>query len=76
MDSLFAMLRADTVDGATLKRQVEVLGDIETQRNIGLFEHFRALRAICSPEQQQKFDVVIGKVLLMIRDPRRGPPPR
>ena len=75
MDSLFAMLKADTVDRATVERQAGVLGNIEAHRNVGLFEHFRAVRAICTPEQQRKFDGVIGKVLVMIRDPRGGPPP-
>jgi periplasmic protein CpxP/Spy len=81
MDSLFAMVGAISVDSASLRRQTEVLGTIETGRTIGLFQHFRDLRTICTPEQQKKFDQVIGKVLVMIRDPhgpqgpKPGPPP-
>lgn len=76
MDSLFAILGADSVDSAMVKRQAEILGNIETMRSVGLFEHFRSVRALCTPEQQRKFDDVMGKVMLMIRDPRGGPGPQ
>jgi Spy/CpxP family protein refolding chaperone len=82
MDSLFAMLGAGTVDSASVRHQAEILGSIETDRNIGLFQHFRDLRALCNADQQKKLDEVIGKVLVMIREPhglpgpKPGPPPR
>lgn len=76
MDSLFAMLKADTVNRESVQRQTEILGSIETSRYVGLFDHFRAIRALCTPEQQVKFDTVIVKVLQVIRDPRGMPKPK
>jgi periplasmic protein CpxP/Spy len=80
MDSLFAMLRQQSVNGNDVRHFTETLGGIATTRHAGLFEHFREVRAICTPEQQVRFDTVIVKVLQMIRDPRgprpKDPPPR
>jgi periplasmic protein CpxP/Spy len=81
MDSLFAMLRQHSVNGDSVHLLTEKLGGLAASRQAGLFYHFRAVRALCTPEQQTKFDTVIVKVMEMIRDPRgfpkpKGPPPR
>jgi len=49
MDSLFAMMGSSTVDSTTVRRQAETLGSFEVRRNLGLFQHFRDLRVLCTP---------------------------
>jgi periplasmic protein CpxP/Spy len=39
------------------------------------FNHFKKVRAICNPAQQQKFDSVIHTVVKMMNSPRPGSPP-
>lgn len=75
MDSLFALLKAPSVNDGDVRRLTERLGYLATDRNSGLFMHFRAVRGLCTPEQQAKFDSVIVKVMKMILDPRRPPAP-
>jgi periplasmic protein CpxP/Spy len=75
MDSLMAMMRAPVVKDEEVRRLTLRLGELATDRNDGLFSHFRAVRAICTPEQQIRFDTVIVKVMQMILDPRRPPNP-
>jgi periplasmic protein CpxP/Spy len=80
MDSLFAMLKQPSVNADGARHLTEHLGELGATRHAGLFEHFRAVRALCTTEQKAKFDTVIVKVMEMLRDPRglpkpKGPPP-
>jgi periplasmic protein CpxP/Spy len=81
MDSLFAMLRQPSIDSDSVRHLTGKLGELAATRQAGLFDHFRAVRALCTPEQKARFDTVIVKVMEMIRDPHgfqkpKGPPPR
>jgi hypothetical protein len=75
MDELFRFIQRDTVKPEDVRQKALLLGSFETDRSIGLVEHFHALRALCNPEQQQKFDLIIIDVLNHIRDERKLPKP-
>ena len=76
LNALFTLMKSETVDTNAVRRNAEILGSIETARSIGLFEHFRAVRSLCTPDQQKKFDAVIFEVLNRVRDPHGPPKPR
>jgi periplasmic protein CpxP/Spy len=72
-ETMFALLKSETVDTVAVLHSAGILGSIETTRSIGLFKHFRAIRALCTPEQQKKFDTIIHELTNKLRD-RQGPP--
>lgn len=76
LNALFTLMKSETVDTNAVRRNAEILGGIETARSMGLFEHFRAVRSLCPPDQQKKFDAVIFEVLNRVRDPHGPPKPR
>lgn len=76
MEALFTLMKIETVDTEAVRRNAEILGSIETTRSIGLFEHFRAIRVLCTPEQQKKFDTIVFEVMNKVRDPHGLPKPR
>ena len=53
--------------------RVQAVLDNQRQLEMELFNHFRAVRTICRPEQQTQFEAVIQQVLKMSRHPD-GPP--
>jgi Spy/CpxP family protein refolding chaperone len=69
--AMLGLLREDTVDVNEMHRMAAVMGQKETELAVSTFEHFRALRSLCSPDQQREFDAIIQDVLKMTR-PSRG----
>jgi protein CpxP len=68
----------DMISNATVDDSLVVQLYTEIGANFGemervTFEHFRAMRNICTPEQQEKFDQIISKALRKNRP--LGPPP-
>ncbi|HWY38845.1 MAG TPA: Spy/CpxP family protein refolding chaperone [Bacteroidia bacterium] len=62
-DTTAVALLADSM--AQCQRQMELL----------TFKHFKRVREMCNPQQQQKFDEVIQEALRMMAPPRPGEPP-
>jgi periplasmic protein CpxP/Spy len=73
LDSLMSLLRQPAFDTLRVRHLTGVLGQLAAQRHAGLFEHFREVRALCTPDQQARFDTVIVKVTQLLLDPL-GPP--
>jgi protein CpxP len=79
-DSLFVLIRMAQVDESIKKELSENIGRNLARLDLLTFEHFRQVRAICSPEQQQKFDTILQDVIQMIgsappnRKHQPGPP--
>ena len=74
--NLFQQLKQSTVnDSAKIIAADNVAKNLK-QLDLLTFDHFRQVRAICTPEQQKKFDEIIEEVLQMIATgprPGRGP---
>ncbi len=69
--AMLGLLREDTVNEDQMHRMAAAIGMKESELAVATFEHFRSLRSLCSPDQQQKFDTIIQDVLKMTR-PSRG----
>jgi hypothetical protein len=74
MKEMFGLLESNE-NNEQVSAKAVTLGRIESELAIGTYEHFRAVRALCTPAQQQKFDELITDVLMKMREPRGGPGP-
>lgn len=72
-EELFDQLQAptDTVASGI----AAAIGEAQTKIDWNTYQHFRALRALCRPGQQQRFDAVIQDVLRSMAPPGPGGPP-
>jgi protein CpxP len=68
--SMFDLLKQESPDEAVIRQKADSIGQRETEVALETFDHFRQLRAACTPEQQKKLDTVIREVLRTIRPPR------
>lgn len=71
--ALFDLMKNQNVSEGEIRQMASVIGNIETERSIDLYQHFRAIRAICTPDQQREFDTIIGDILVKVGRPP-GPP--
>jgi protein CpxP len=69
-DRFFEMMHADKPDSALVASTIDSMGHIRSQIEYLTFAHFRQVRAMCTPEQQKKFDGLISETMR-----RMGPPP-
>ncbi len=74
-DSFFALLKDPAVPDSVVAASSRKAAEMEQQLELLTFKHFQKVRAICTPEQQQKFDKIIEDVLRRMARPRGGPPP-
>ncbi|MCX6273914.1 MAG: Spy/CpxP family protein refolding chaperone [Bacteroidetes bacterium] len=72
-DEFFGLLGASVADSVKINLLADSLTALQKQIELSTFFHFQKVRAMCSPEQQQKFDEVIKEGLRMMAPP---PPPR
>jgi Spy/CpxP family protein refolding chaperone len=62
-DALYEHLNSPNPDSAAIQRDLKSLIDNERALEWNNFTHFQDIRAICTPEQQQKFGVLIKDAL-------------
>lgn len=76
-DAIFNLLNNENIADSIVKKAVADAAVIEQQLDLITFEHFKKLRAICTPEQKKKFDEIIQQALRMQgRQQPQGPPDR
>ncbi len=79
-DSLVSLLGSSNMDSLTMNSLTSRIGDDQALIEKVNFQHFKALRNICNPDQQPKFDSVIRDALRMMGPQQGGPngppPPR
>lgn len=68
LDSLFRMVNGDTINQGNVMQQARIVGDMETKHILDVFDHFRSVREICTPEQRVKFNATLRKVMSMAHD--------
>jgi len=73
---LYNLLKQKTVSDSAKKTAIKNIAAITQQIDDVTFEHFRKIRAICTPEQQIKFDEIIEEVVSIINNPRPKKPKR
>ncbi|MBW4889607.1 periplasmic heavy metal sensor [Mucilaginibacter sp. HMF5004] len=69
-DSFFDELSDTTVSAATIDAASSTIGKLEKDLDVQTFNHFKQVRAMCTPEQKIKMDNCIKQVMRMM-----GPPP-
>lgn len=68
----FSKLASTPTDTATILRYADSIAAYRKQVELLSFYHFSRLRQLCTPQQRQKFDLVIGEVL----EKMAMPPPK
>ena len=79
-NQLFDMIKNDKPDSLAMNKIAAQIGELETQKQLGIIKHFKELRAICTKEQKERFDHWIDDVGKLIgpQGPQpnpNGPPP-
>jgi hypothetical protein len=72
-DQLFKQLPNTALSNSQLDSICGVIAQKMAQTDQMVFRHFQEIRALCTPEQQQKFDRIIQD--LLHQQGRRGMPP-
>lgn len=73
---LFDLLATPVVDSVRMLQIADSISIRQKAMELYTFEHFRALRAICRPDQQKKFDAIIGEAVKQMGPPPGGKPRR
>ena len=63
--------QAETTDSILVARSNEI-ADLQKKLDIATFRHFKNVRAICRPDQLQKFDTVIKEIVNRMTPFRRN----
>ena len=73
--ALFDLLKNPNVSEEDIRQRATGIGQLETDRSLAIYRHFRMIRALCTPEQQRKFDSFISDVLMRMGGPPGRPEP-
>lgn len=69
-------LMFENLDNSTFNKDsiVNIIGSTQVQLEIDMYEHFRAVRNICTEEQKVKFDKMVKRITKKMtqREPRSG----
>lgn len=71
---LFSLLQQPGTSDSIKKSAADNVSKQLEELDLLTFDHFQQVRALCTPEQQKKFDAIIEDVLEMIAS--GSPPPR
>lgn len=70
-DSFFSLLSELHADDSIKKNALIKISSLNTQLDLITFDHFKEVRTICNPVQQEQFDKIIKEVIKMVN---AGPP--
>jgi len=70
----FNLLKGDNPDTAQLRVVVDSMTVYHRQMEQLTFEQFKAIRGLCTPQQQKRFDEIIDETLRFIAPPPPGRP--
>ena len=73
-DAFFEMLPDSSINDSLLKNMNAKGLAFQQQLELLTFRHFQKLRALCTADQQKKFDEIIKEVLLQMGGPKMRPP--
>ena len=83
-ESFFDLLKQSNPADSTKQAAAKAVSVSTEELDLLTFAHFQKIRALCTPEQQKKFDEIIHQVTSMMGQPRppmgpgngpKGPPP-
>jgi len=73
-DALFNMLQQSNTSEEMISAASNKAAALNAQLDVLTFHHFQKLRALCTPEQQKKFDNIIQEAIRGMGR-QQGPPP-
>ena len=75
-DSFFNLLSNDNANDSIKNNLSAKIASLNSELDLITYAHFKEVRKICTPEQQQKFDGIIKEIIRMMAGPvGRGPRP-
>lgn len=69
-DDFFSLLSSSVIDSEVVESKAAKISELDKRIDILTLQHFQHVKAICTPDQQSKFDKIIHTVVQ-----RMGPPP-
>jgi protein CpxP len=70
-EAMFQLLATREANSAEVQMLADSLGALRTKEELFTYEHFRQVRAICRPDQLQRFDAAIGEAVQSMGPPHR-----
>jgi len=80
-DALFELIKNTTATDSVKQAAASAVSAVTEQIDMLTVNHFQKVRALCTPEQQKRFDAIIHDITKMMAQPRppmgpgNGPPP-
>lgn len=73
LGNYFALLKNDTPDSAQQDSLQAILSQIQKDRTTITFQHFQDLKALCTPEQKERFSALLPELMQVIlpKPPKR-----
>ena len=72
-ERFFDLIHTSPIDSVQVRQLADSIASTQQKIELATFYHFQKVRAICTPEQQKRFDEVIQDALRMMAPP---PPPQ
>jgi hypothetical protein len=69
-DQLFSKVSKKNINPLEIERISSLIGENNKNKDLEVFNHFRAIQEICNDPQKQKFQKIVMDALY------KGPPPR
>jgi Spy/CpxP family protein refolding chaperone len=69
----FDLLKDPSPQDSLLQAKADEIGLLQKQLDLITFQHFQQVRALCKPEQVQKFDTVIKEIVNRMTGTWRNP---
>ena len=69
-DSLFSMIGANASD-SVVNSIADAIAQKQKALDMRMFNHFRKIRALCTPEQFEKYDSVVQRMMKKMGRPAR-----
>jgi periplasmic protein CpxP/Spy len=69
----YGLIYMQNVSDSTLAMDADTIAQTQKELDLQMFNHFRRIRSLCTPDQLQKFDSTIKKVIIrMTGRPGKG----
>ena len=75
-EKFFSLLQNDEATEAAIDEAAKLSVQYDQVLTRNTFDHFKKIRAMCTPAQKKKFDAIINEVLRMMNGPQGPPQPR
>lgn len=73
-DNLFRLLSDENANDSIINKTADVIASQQKAVDIQVFNHFKKIRSLCTPEQRPKYDSLVQRILKKMGKPcREGP---